>query len=131
LSSNTKLSGEVIFSVTGIGGENKAGATLGRIDNNLIFNNRVRLNFNTSFSDRDLLKIRLQSGNVPNLKAATGTNMSRLSFDGNTQNKTILNQLSYRFPIGKSAQFTRRERDVVPPRVYAEGRLRQQSLFSR
>jgi hypothetical protein len=74
---NTKLSGEVIFSVTGIGGENKAGATLGRIDNNLIFNNRVRLNFNTSFSDRDLLKIRLQSGNVPNLKAATGTNMSR------------------------------------------------------
>ena len=57
-STTTKLQGEAIFSVAGAYG----GAPTGS-DANTVFNNRVRLNFNTSFSGRDLLITGIQSQN--------------------------------------------------------------------
>ncbi|MEM7762320.1 MAG: iron uptake porin [Cyanobacteria bacterium P01_A01_bin.40] len=58
-STTTKLNGEVIFSFTGAtGGDPDAGN-----DPEIIFNDRVRLNLNTSFSGSDLLITGLQAQN--------------------------------------------------------------------
>jgi len=65
------------------------------------------LNFNTSFTGRDLLRTRLQALNVPNYSAATatGTNMARLAFDGAENSQFTLDELYYRFPIGGATVF--------------------------
>ena len=111
-STTTKLRGEVLFSLSGAFGDEKAVSNLDptaaadEISNNLIFTDRLRLVFDTSFSGDDLLRLRLQVGNTPNLGAATGTNMSRLGFDSSTEREVVLNQLYYRFPVGQAAEVT-------------------------
>ncbi|AIE75628.1 MULTISPECIES: iron uptake porin [unclassified Synechocystis] len=67
-STTTKLTGEVIFAPTAIFGTKK---TLNNItDNNqAVFQNRVRLQFNTSFSGEDLLVTRLAAGNGNRFKS--------------------------------------------------------------
>ena len=59
-STTTKLSGEAIMSIAGASGANPNG---GR-NTNIVFNNRVRLNFLTSFSGKDLLITGLQAYNI-------------------------------------------------------------------
>jgi len=75
-----------------------------RRGNNIIFSDRVRLELNTSFTGRDNLFLRLQAGNTPEFKLATGTNYGRLSFDGNSGNQVFLEALDYSFPLGKKIQ---------------------------
>jgi hypothetical protein len=107
-STTTKLLAEVIFATTGIFGDEKAtsdGANES-LNQTVILSDRVRLRLNTSFTGQDLLRIRLQAANTPNLREATGTDMARLSFDGNSENQFFINQLFYRFPIGQSAEVT-------------------------
>ncbi|MEM9009359.1 MAG: iron uptake porin, partial [Cyanobacteria bacterium P01_F01_bin.86] len=111
-SMTTKLRGEMLFGLSGAFGDEKARSDLDsteaadEIDNNLVFTERVRLVFDTSFTGDDLLRLRLQAGSTPNFGDATGTKMSRLGFDGNTERNVILNQLYYRFPVGRSAEVT-------------------------
>lgn len=111
-SPTTKLTGEVVFAVSGAFGSDRAvppGETpgsRGEISDTIIFSGRARLILDTSFTEQDLLRIRFQAGNIPNFRAATGTNMARLSFDGNTDNQFILNQLYYQFPIGSDTRVT-------------------------
>ncbi len=76
------------------------------LDEAIIFSDRIRLRLNTSFTGQDLLRIRLQAANTPNLEQATGTSMARLGFDSDNENQVEVNQLLYRFPIGQSAEFT-------------------------
>jgi hypothetical protein len=57
-STTTKLQGEAIFSLAG-----GYGGAPGGEDANTVFNNRVRLNLNTSFTGKDLLITGLQSQN--------------------------------------------------------------------
>ncbi|YAF98303.1 MAG: iron uptake porin [Nodularia sp. CChRGM 3473] len=109
-STTTKFTGEVVFAVSGAFGDDKAvpaGETpgsRGKVGDNIIFSDRVRLIFNTSFTGQDLLRIRFQAGNIPNFREATGTNMARLSFDSDTGNQLILNQLYYQFSIGSAVK---------------------------
>ncbi|MBE8989425.1 iron uptake porin [Nostoc sp. LEGE 12450] len=111
-STTTKFTGEVVFAVSGAFDDDKAvpaGETpgsRGKVGDNIIFSDRVRLIFNTSFTGQDLLRIRFQAGNIPNFREATGTNMARLSFDSDTGNQLILNQLYYEFPIGSAVKVT-------------------------
>ena len=104
-STTTKLAGEAIFAVSdtfvgdGIDFDDDQDDTV----TNLGY--RVRLNFNTSFTGRDLLRTRLQALNVPNYGTATGTNMARLAFDGNDNSQFTLDELYYRFPIGGATVF--------------------------
>ena len=104
-STTTKLAGEAIFAVSdtfvgdGLDFDDDQDDTV----TNLGY--RVRLNFNTSFTGRDLLRTRLQALNVPNYGAATGTNMARLAFDGNDNSQFTLDELYYRFPIGNATVF--------------------------
>jgi hypothetical protein len=106
-STTTKLAGEAIFAVsdTFVG----EGIRLDDDEDDTVTNlgYRVRLNFNTSFTGRDLLRTRLQALNVPNYSAATatGTNMARLAFDGNENSQFSLDELYYRFPIGGATVF--------------------------
>ncbi len=103
-STTTKLAGEVIFAVSDTYGD-----AVGTHDDKTVtnFGYRVRLNLNTSFTGRDLLRTRLQALNVPNYSAATatGTNMARLAFDGNDNSNFTLDELYYRFPIGGATVF--------------------------
>lgn len=81
------------------------------VEENFTMGYRVRLNFDTSFTGKDLLRTRLESGNVFNLNGPTGTNNARLSFDGSygsvngtnrTENQTYINKLFYRTGIGSN-----------------------------
>ncbi|HYW19358.1 MAG TPA: iron uptake porin [Nodularia sp. (in: cyanobacteria)] len=64
-STTTKLSGEAIFALTDVLSEDSDPFGVGGAGNNTIFANRVRLNLVSSFTGRDELKIRLQSGSTP------------------------------------------------------------------
>jgi hypothetical protein len=73
------------------------------VEENFTMGYRVRLNFDTSFTGKDLLRTRLESGNVPNLSGPTGTNNTRLSFDGSAaNNQTTINKLFYRTGVGSN-----------------------------
>ncbi|MBE9033525.1 carbohydrate porin, partial [filamentous cyanobacterium LEGE 11480] len=117
-STTTKLKGEVIFAVSGLlGGTDVAGtnrqavrtgspdATTDPIDDNTIFSNRARLNFDSSFTGKDRLRVRLQARNTPSFGGASGTNMARLGFDGDGGNNVEVSKLFYRFPVGKNLKF--------------------------
>ncbi|RUR77893.1 iron uptake porin [Chlorogloeopsis fritschii PCC 9212] len=100
-STTTKLDGEVLFAVAAVASGDKADNSGDRIANNLTFSNRVRLNFNTSFTGKDRLRTRLQARNVPEFDEVTGTDMGRLAFQGDSSNEVEMSLLEYRFPIGE------------------------------
>ncbi|NJL09501.1 MAG: iron uptake porin [Calothrix sp. SM1_7_51] len=111
-STTTKLEGEVIFTAAGIFGENAADRDDNRdnnpkLDENIILAQRVRLNFVTSFTGKDELNIRLESGNIPDLDDnISGTGMTLLGFDGDTDNNVVLDELYYSFPISDRVNIT-------------------------
>jgi Carbohydrate-selective porin, OprB family len=97
-SSTTKLAGEVIIGINGYGGRNTAVGTNAK--NATVLSDRVRLNFDTSFTGKDRLRTRLQSRNTtPFNSGVTGTNMTRLGFDGDEGNTTSVSLLQYSFPL--------------------------------
>ncbi|NDJ23379.1 iron uptake porin [Nostoc sp. B(2019)] len=102
-STTTKLQGEVLFALIGIGGGDKADSSGNAIDSNLTFSNRVRLNFDTSFTGKDRLRTRLQATNIAAVDNAAGTEMARLAFQGDSENQVEINVLEYRFPLGEKA----------------------------
>ncbi len=108
-STTTKLVGEIILSLSGYGG---ARSTTTADSSNTIFTNRVRLNFDTSFSGKDRLRTRLQSRNTTQFNAistdpnrttvaSVTTNQARLGYDGASTeaNDTLLSLLQYDFPL--------------------------------
>ncbi len=111
-STTTKLVGEVIIGVNGLSGDRVAvpsglpqGAKL--TNNNTILADRVRLNFRSSFTGKDLLLVRLQSRNLNSFGAAiggtgpnpSGTNMTRLGYEGSEENATSIHRLQYQLPL--------------------------------
>jgi hypothetical protein len=115
-STTTKLRGEAVIAVSGVLGEDRAVA-VGNPPNvdvadNTILSSRVRLNLDTSFTGKDVLRARLQARNTANFGDATitNTNMARLGFDGgssgtNAPNTVELSKLYYRFPLGEKLEF--------------------------
>jgi hypothetical protein len=98
-SSTTKLVGEVIIGVSGYGG---VPGTIANGDKGTILSDRIRLNFDTSFTGKDKLRTRLQSRNTtPFNSAVTGTTMTRLGYDGSAgeTNGTSVSLLQYTFPL--------------------------------
>lgn len=92
-STTTKLNGEVIFALADVFSDED-------LDYNTILADRVRLNFDTSFTGSDRLRVRLQARNVDDNSDDTGTYMTRLSFDGDEENDIQIDDLYYSFPIG-------------------------------
>ncbi|EKQ66853.1 carbohydrate-selective porin [Leptolyngbyaceae cyanobacterium JSC-12] len=131
-STTTKLSGEVIFAVADTFGDRAIftgnDSFLGGVNANnrgnleddrteTIFGNRVRLALDSSFTGRDRLRVRLQARNVtPFSGNFTGTNETRLSFDGNESNAVNVDHLYYRFPLGQNLRI---QVDAVQSRIYS------------
>ncbi len=99
-STTTKLVGEVIFAVTDEFLDNAG-------DNNTVFQNRVRLALNTSFTGKDLLVTRLAAGNADTFAIPGGGAEGIQTFNfGNTGgNQVFADWVAYYFPIGENLQF--------------------------
>jgi hypothetical protein len=132
-STTTKLRGEVIFNIADLFGEDAGlgpggsrslaplpGGGTDYVNDETVAQYRVRLNFDTSFTGRDLLRTRLQAANIREFGPLTGglgtpggntlgTNLTRegrFGFQANTEteNDVIIDRLFYRFPLGNFAQ---------------------------
>ncbi|HEY9742556.1 MAG TPA: iron uptake porin [Coleofasciculaceae cyanobacterium] len=101
-STTTKLNGEVIFAISDLFGgdpniQNRD------FDDNTVFQDRVRLNLDTSFTGKDRLRTRLQARNVttfPALRSNGLTREGRFGFDGDEGNAVNIDFLGYRVPLG-------------------------------
>lgn len=69
------------------------------------FSDRIRLTLNTSFTGEDLLRTRLEAGNMTRFDDITNTNTARLGYDEDTENDIILGETFYRFPVGERLRF--------------------------
>jgi hypothetical protein len=70
------------------------------IAGNTVLADRVRLNFDTSFAGTDRLRVRFQARNIsPFDTTRTGTNLTRLAFDGDEGNAFQLDDLYYQFNL--------------------------------
>ncbi|MFN6461814.1 MAG: iron uptake porin [Nostoc sp. DedVER02] len=101
-STTTKLVGEAIFAVTDVFGGNTGDA------NNTVFQDRVRLDLQTSFTGRDVLHTRLAAGNsqafslVDNAGGAIGSAEGTQTFEvGSTGDNSVrIDRLTYEAPVG-------------------------------
>ncbi len=104
-STTTILRGQVDFIVASAFGDRKA-VPSGEIptedlEDEVTFSSRARLNFETSFTGRDLLRTRIEAGNINAFGSnVTGTQMTFLGAGTNTGNSVRLGQIFYRFPLG-------------------------------
>ncbi len=113
-STTTKLSGEVIFAVTDE-------FLVDGADNNTVFQDRVRLALNTSFTGKDLLVTRLAAGNanafaipggtVTNLanrgtaNFTGGEGLQTFNFGNTGGNAVYADWVAYFFPVGENLKF--------------------------
>jgi Carbohydrate-selective porin, OprB family len=103
-STTTKLVGEVVIGVSGFSGQTGTPPT-DTNSGNIVATNRVRLNFDTSFTGKDRLRTRLESRNntpfngAAAINGGTGTNLTRLGWDGDEGNSTNLSLLQYSLPV--------------------------------
>jgi len=100
-STTTKLSGEVVLALSSLlTGDNARGEEVNRTT---IFGDRVRLNFDTTFTGEDLLRTRLQANNFRTFFNNLGTFEGDQRFstlDGN--NEVSIDALLYQFPVGEN-----------------------------
>ncbi|MGK7904294.1 MAG: iron uptake porin, partial [Hormoscilla sp.] len=108
-STTSKLTGEAIIGVT-----NAFGTDDDFSDNQTVMQARARLNFNTSFTGKDLLITRLQVGNFSRFNfqdanvstgifersyASSGTGLQTFQFGGDTNGAFQLDTLAYMFNL--------------------------------
>jgi hypothetical protein len=96
-STTTKLSGEAIFSVSQVFGKPVGSTT--DINSTTTLSDRVRLSLNSSFTGKDQLQTRLQGRNIVSNKGITGTDMTRLGYDGSEGNAISIDKLNYAFNL--------------------------------
>lgn len=107
-STTTRLVAEVITAVSDSFG-NAVGSD--EDESETFFAHRGRLNFESSFTGEDLLRVRLQFGNFfdednnSKIALATGTGMTRLNFDDNKVNELSVPHVRYYFPVSDSLSF--------------------------
>ncbi|MBF2027468.1 MAG: iron uptake porin [Oscillatoriales cyanobacterium C42_A2020_001] len=101
----TKLNGEVVFAASGLAtGQNARGEDAFKT---AIVGDRIRLNFDTSFTGEDLLRTRLQAGNFRSFTSSLGTFEGEQRFstpDGS--NEVLVDALLYQFPVGEKLTVT-------------------------
>ncbi|MCW9682280.1 iron uptake porin [Dolichospermum planctonicum UHCC 0167] len=107
-STTTKLSGEAIFSVSQAFGDKVAVQSTAagntptqKLSNSSTLSDRVRLSLNSSFTGTDQLQTRLQGRNIVSNRDITGTNMTRLGYDGSAgeNNSVTIDKLNYAFNL--------------------------------
>ncbi|HLP90159.1 MAG TPA: iron uptake porin [Nostocaceae cyanobacterium] len=100
-STTTKLQGEAVFAVSDAFGGQTSDV------NNTVFQDRVRLSLQSSFTGRDLLTTRLAAGNAQaftlrdnNADIATAEGTQTYQVGGETGNSVNIDRLTYQAPIG-------------------------------
>lgn len=112
-STTTKLNGEVIFAISDLFGNRDRNGNK-YAGQETVFQDRVRLNLDTSFTGKDRLRTRLQAGNITEfgpLRSITGNNPpgsnitreGRFGFQRDTGNSVEIDKLWYRTPIANAA----------------------------
>jgi hypothetical protein len=102
-STTTKLKGEVILALTASdGGENQFDEDA---DAQVTLSNRVRLQLDSSFTGKDLLRVRLNTGNGPELENEFGTYSARLNFNQSLDNDIEIDKLYYKTKVGEQTTF--------------------------
>ena len=102
-STTTKLKGEVNFMLGGVPSlETNKGGNVG----NTAFNYDLRLNFDTSFTGKDLLRTRLRSGNFNSDPFGSSSSLFKLDKAESTDNSVEIDRLYYQFPVSKSVTLT-------------------------
>lgn len=115
-STTTRLYAQIITAVSDTFGNRVGGDAFGnpkreRDESQTYFANRGRLNLESSFTGKDLLRVRLEFGNFANpdgsskIAAATGTGMTRLNFDNDNNNTLLIPHIRYYFPVSDSLSF--------------------------
>ncbi len=105
-STTTRLNGEAVLSSAGIlTGDNANGQ---EAPTNAIRGDRVRLNFDASFTGADLLRVRLQAANLTPFSSVLNTPEGDLRFAGpafstaaDNNNSVGIDALLYQFPVGE------------------------------
>ncbi|QLE55296.1 iron uptake porin [Nostoc sp. TCL26-01] len=105
-STTTKLVGEAIFAVTDAFGDDAGDR------NNTVFQNRVRLSLQSSFTGRDVLTTRLSAGNAQNFNLGddnlgntigsgdSGEGLQTFQVGSTGNNSVRIDRLTYEAPIG-------------------------------
>jgi len=97
-STTTKLRGEATFVLGGVPGYD----TKTDVSTRTAFNYDVRLNFDTSFTGKDLLRTRLRSSNFSADPFGSSSSLFKLDKADNTQSETgdnvVIDRLYYSFP---------------------------------
>ena len=106
-STTTKLKGEATFVLGGVPGlRTNDGGNVG----NTAFNYDLRLNFDTSFTGKDLLRTRLRSANFSSDPFGSSASMFKLDKADNTSGETgdnvVIDRLYYQFPVGQNVTLT-------------------------
>lgn len=102
-STTTKLKGEANFMLGGVPSlETNTGGNVG----NTAFNYDLRLNFDTSFTGKDLLRTRLRSGNFNSDPFGSSSSLFKLDKAESTNNTVEIDRLYYQFPVSKSVTLT-------------------------
>lgn len=102
-STTTKLKGEVNFVLGGVPSlETNKGGNVG----NTAFNYDLRLNFDTSFTGKDLLRTRLRSGNFSSDPFGSSSSLFKLDKAESLADQAVIDRLYYQFPVGKSVTLT-------------------------
>jgi Carbohydrate-selective porin, OprB family/S-layer homology domain len=94
-STTTKLKGEATFV---LGGVDNARLANGTNVGNTAFNYDVRLNFDTSFTGKDLLRTRLRTGNFSSQPFGSSSSLFKLDKAESYANAVQLDRLYYSFP---------------------------------
>jgi hypothetical protein len=97
-STTTKLKGEASFVLGGVNNAWTPGSTASTNVGNTAFNYDLRLNFDTSFTGKDLLRTRLRSGNFSSQPFGSSSSLFKLDKAENTANAVTLDRLYYQFP---------------------------------
>lgn len=110
-STTTKLRGEVIFAfVDNFEDQGRYGTFNDNTqdEDQTVFQYRVRLDFNTSFSGEDLLFTRLQAGNAEafNQKIAEAQGQQTFNILNRTDETVELDKLFYKFPVRDNIRVT-------------------------
>lgn len=109
-STTTKLGGEVVIALAGVASGNTVNDN--EVSKNTVIGNRVRLDFNTSFTGKDLLRTRLQAVNLNAFSSnATFTPEGDFRFGGgafadDNNNSVGVDALLYQFPLGEKTTVT-------------------------
>ncbi len=113
-STTTKLNGEAVFVLSGfVTGQDSNGRNIPKVTS---FADRIRLNFDSSFSGKDLLRVRLQALNLNyfSSRGGTGTRLPEGTLAVNADlddgapanNEVTVDALYYQFPLGKKTLVT-------------------------